>query len=157
MEIINTEQIVCSLLGIGFEQVDSMLFTLVLGKLSLEQREKPWFEFQDKEFSKFFETYVDSSASIFKLKDDFELASNIGPDGYHYALEFALKHQNRTLTKHIENLDYQSIIYKKLEMIGFDKYEECAYLFCEKEKSIIRNIIQTTEIEMPDILKRSLI
>ena len=36
MDIINTELIVMSLLGIGFDKVDSMLLALVTGKIILD-------------------------------------------------------------------------------------------------------------------------
>ena len=43
MEKINTESLISSLFILGFDQVDSVLFTYTLGKLSLDDKEKQFY------------------------------------------------------------------------------------------------------------------
>ena len=54
MEKINTEILVSSLFEMGFDQVDALLFTCILGQLSIDNQELKTFEFKEREYSQIF-------------------------------------------------------------------------------------------------------
>lgn len=64
-EIINTEILISSLLTIGFERVDSILFVYVLGTLPPDK-----FDFKDEELSPKFNRYIQFNGTSYILKDE---------------------------------------------------------------------------------------
>ena len=115
MEIINTEIVVSSLLSAGFDQVDALLYTFVLGQLSLDNRELQMFEFSDNELSALFNQFVDYNGIIFRLKDGFSLKTNVSPvEGKVLPLEKAL-HTSKKLIDYFSQLDYKRIVLKKYQ------------------------------------------
>lgn len=140
MEVINTEKIVSSLLGIGFEQVDGILFTIVLGKIILEQRNNFKFESSDNEYSNFFNTYIEQKDSTYRIKNKYNYYSNVSIDEHYLSLQCALKYQSGKLTEYLESLDFKDIIVKKINMLGFNQINKYQSLLSTKEKMIVSEI-----------------
>lgn len=57
MEKINTEILISSLISIGFDKVDSILYTYTLAKLTTDNYRLKTFCFEEKEFSQTRQTY----------------------------------------------------------------------------------------------------
>ena len=140
MEKINTEILVSSLFIIGFDKIDSLLFTYTLGQLSIDNHKLQLFEFEDSQTSQKFNENVDYDGVVFKLKDGITLKTNVSHvSDYKWPLEKAL-HSNRKLIEYLSNLDFKKIIYRKVETLGVDKINRFSLLFSAKEKEIINKI-----------------
>lgn len=59
MEKINTEILISSLISIGFDKVDSLLYTYTLAKLTTDNYRLKTFCFEEKEFSQTFNKYIE--------------------------------------------------------------------------------------------------
>ena len=55
MEKINTEVLVSSLFSIGFDKVDTVLFTYTIGQLSIDNQQLQLFDFEDSETHQMFQ------------------------------------------------------------------------------------------------------
>ncbi len=109
MEKINTEILVSSLLKIGFDKVDSLLFTNTLAKLSIDNQKSQLFDFVDSETSPLFNEFVNYDGIEFKLKDGITLDTNVSPIKDHvFPLGKAL-HTNEHLIDYLERLDFNDI------------------------------------------------
>lgn len=138
MEKINTEILVSTLLVAGFQQVDSVLFTYTLGKLSLDNQELNLFEFADEETTNTFNKYISFNGMVYKLKTPYTLEDNVSPvEKYIIPLKKVL-HTNNKLLDYLNELDFEEIILKKLSLLQDTKNQD--YLFSQKEKEIIREI-----------------
>lgn len=118
---INSEMLVSSLFVLGFDSVDSMLFTYTLGKLSLDNHKLNLFEFKDDLTTNTFNKYVDYNGITFKLKEGYSLDTNVSPiEGHNFPLRYALQ-TNKKLLEYLQNIDFKEIVSKKnllLDMIG---------------------------------------
>jgi hypothetical protein len=97
MELINSEIVISSLLTVGFESVDSLLYTNALGKLFTDNRDLKLFEFADSELSDTFKRRVSCSGGVFRLKED---------------INEPRLHTNEKLIKYFEMLDFSHVINK---------------------------------------------
>jgi len=137
MEQINTEILVSSLIVAGFDKVDFLFYTYILGKISLDNQELNLFEFQDKEYSEIFKKYIDFDGTIFQLKNGYSLDMNVFEiRNENYPLKRFLN-TNKKLIEYINNLDIKEIIFKKINDIGYQNIEQLNYLFSNKEKEIM--------------------
>ena len=99
MKIINTEALVSSLFVIGFDKIDSILYTYTLGALTIDNQKTNMFQFENKELSSTFNKYVDSSSWGFKLKKGYTLDTNISTmKDYNWTLR-NLFNKNKDLMK----------------------------------------------------------
>ena len=129
MNKIRMEDIIGSLLVLGFEQVDPMLYTLTLGQLSILNSEDNWFTLADTETSFAFNRYVLYDGFVYKLRD---------PEVVCLAMKLGLKEE---VIKHLENLDFEEIILKKAAFYGIDWASQVkALFFCGKELEILKNL-----------------
>ena len=123
METINTEIVVSSLFNVGFDKVDPALFVFVLAKLSMDDR-RGFFRFDDKETSITFDKYVNYDGVVFKLKDGFQIDTNVSHvEGRVLLLGKAL-FTNRYLIKYLNNLDFTEIVVKKAQLYGIQSIED---------------------------------
>lgn len=138
MEKINTEKIVSSLLVYGFDKVDSLLYTLVLGKLVIDNRENKLFKFEDEDLSLFFRIYVNYDDTVYSLRNDYTLDSRVETmmEGYYCPLRSILK-TSENLLNYFDKIDFNEIVMKKILCIGSEKLEELDFLFSSKEKEMI--------------------
>ena len=139
MEKINTESLISSLFILGFNQVDPVLFTYTLGKLSLDDKEKQ-FSFEEQESSIVFKKYVDCDGVVCKLKDGVTL-DTMGTynDEVFYPLKKMLN-SNKRLIEYLSQLDFSEIVSKKAETYRVKNVEDASpILFCEKEICILKS------------------
>ena len=131
MEKINTEIIINSLFAIGFDKVDSLLFTYVLGKLSNDSIALERFEFEERIFSENFNKYVEYSDTFYQLK-------------YGYSTDdlplIKVLNTNKSLIQYLKELDFRKIIVRKIIALGIDRINDYEMLFSKKEKEIISNM-----------------
>lgn len=134
MEKINTEAIVGSLFVLGFDKIDSILYTYLLGKLTIDNQKLSLFEFEERPFSEIFTKYVDCENSIFKIKEGYTLDTNVSPiKDYNWTLRnfFA---RNPLLIEYLSNLDCGEIVARKLEVYREIGYDDIEQKFSTKEK-----------------------
>ena len=140
METINTEIVVSSLFNVGFDKVDPALFVFVLAKLSMDDKNQ-LFSFDDQKASITFDKYVDYDGVVFKLKDGFQIDTNVSHvEGFVLPLGKALI-TNRYLIKYLQNLDFSEIILKKAEIYGVQSIEDIdESRFSLKEINILKQL-----------------
>lgn len=137
MEKINTEDIITALLLAGFDKVDSTLITFTLGYISLNNGSLRDFEFKAEKLSWTFNDFVVSEQGAYRLKDGFDLDTNVSPVKEREIPLRRILHTNRKLLSYIESLDFTPILTRKIEAIGYDRISSFESLFCDKEKQII--------------------
>ena len=72
MEKINSEHLISSLFYIGFDKVDSILFTYTLAKLSRDNRLMKTFEYDDEEFCHVFNEYIRCVDGVYQPIEDID-------------------------------------------------------------------------------------
>lgn len=141
MEVINTEILISSLFNVGFDKVDSLLFTFTLAKISLYNRKKKLFQFKDRELGTVFKTYVDYDHAVFRLKSGYTLATKIRVNDYLAPLGMLLN-SNRLLINYLNNLDFNEIIIKKASFLGIKSIEDINQnVFSYKEIEILNQLL----------------
>ncbi len=140
MKIINTEALVSSLFVIGFDKIDSILYTYTLGALTIDNQKTNMFQFENKELSSTFNKYVDSSSWGFKLKKGYTLDTNISTmKDYNWTLR-NLFNKNKDLIKYLRNLDFSEIITKKMESYCIENESQLDTRFSNKEIELIAHL-----------------
>ena len=137
MEKINSEILVSSLFKVGFDKVDSVFYTFVLGELKVLNAP---FKFEESEYSETFKKYVDYKDLIYKLKDGITLDTMVNNDNEHYFPLKRMLNSNIRLVEYLKTLDYKKIIIKKISFLGIENIYKFKELFSNKEKEIIYNI-----------------
>ncbi|MBR4231244.1 MAG: hypothetical protein IKR74_03705 [Bacilli bacterium] len=146
MEKINTEMVVSSLFLVGFDQVDTLLYTCVLGQLSIDNQEMQLFEFSDIELSAVFNKYVNYNGIIFKLKEGVSLETNVSPiEGKVLPLGKVL-HTSKKLIDYLTKLDFRKIVLKKISILCNEDIDNLDLLFSSKEKAIIHEMFGLSKI-----------
>lgn len=146
MEKINTEMVVSSLFLVGFDQVDALLYTCVLGQLSIDNQEMQLFEFSDIELSAVFNKYVNYNGIIFKLKEGVSLETDISPiEGKVLPLGNVL-HTSKKLIDYLTKLDFRKIVLKKISILCNEDIDNLDLLFSSKEKAIIHEMFGLSKI-----------
>ena len=141
MEVINTEILISSLFSVGFDKVDSLLFTFTLAKISLDNHKKELFQFKDRELGTLFNTYVQCNHAVFRLKPGYTLATKIRVNDYLASLGMLLN-SNRLLVDYLNRLDFSEIIIKKASFLGIKSIEDINYnLFSYKEIEILNQLL----------------
>lgn len=155
MEKINTEILISSLFIIGFDKVDSVLYTYTLGQLSIDNSKLQMFEFEESETSQKFNEFVDYDGRIFKLKDGISLEMNVSPAGnYVCPLKKALS-TNKKLIKYLSQLDFRKIIIKKIQSLGVDRIDSFDLLFSNKEKEIMYKMFGIENMHRVNAVRQS--
>ena len=141
MEKINTEMLVSSLFNIGFDKVDSVLFSYVLGQLAIDNQELKIFEFEDSDVHQIFDKYVDFDGIAFKLKDGITLDSMVSYNGKKFYPLSKLLNTSRVLTQYLSQLDFSDIVLKKAKTYGAEKLEQIdESRFSHKEIEIFKHL-----------------
>lgn len=141
MEKINTEILVSSLFIIGFDKVDTALFTYTLGQLSIDNKQLQLFEFEDSETQQLFNKYVDYDGIVFKLKDGITLDTMASYNvGKYYPLRKMLN-TSKKLIEYLSQLDFSGIVLKKAESYGIQNIEKIdESRFSNKEIDILKKL-----------------
>ena len=138
MEKISTEILVSTLFNLGFDSVDSVLFTYTLGKLSLVDKERQ-FVFEEREPGIGFKEYVDCSGITMKIKDGYTLDTNVSSNDKMVIPVRKTLFGSRTLLEYLSNFDFSEIIWEKAKAYSVQSTENVnPDLFCEKEIEILR-------------------
>ena len=140
MENISTEDVVGSLLSVGFENVEAVLYAMTMSKLTTEQKDKKQFQYSERPFSTVFCKYVDMNGNGFKFKSGVSLDTNISLNG-----ECPIRNVlgNKRLTEHFySDFDFREVVFNKINVIGFYRLSEYGELFCDKERDIMRRMFQ---------------
>ena len=140
MEKYNTENLIFTLFALGFEQIDSIFLTVIVGKISTEQIELQQFKYEEKAFTKQFEGLVDFDGLVYKLKDGLTLESDtkLFKDKVYTINElFIAGVVNKKLLRYFTNFDFRDIIIHKINLIGLDRIGQLSCLFSDKEKNIM--------------------
>lgn len=136
MESICTEDIISSLIVIGFESVDSLLFTYTLGDLSINPDARGKFKYVDAELSKEFSKYICYDGLKFQLKDGLQLDTKVPVKGLNVSIPIIRKLQaNKKLVEYLNDLDFSEIVSKKIGNIENDDLRRI--LVCPYEERII--------------------
>lgn len=142
MKEINTETIIIMLLLLGFDRVDSILYTLVLGKLIIDNQTTKMFNVEDSKISEIFLDYVKYENGVFKLKNELTFVIDQDSDNYsNYPVSLRrFLAYNQKLVTYLNQLDFKDLIIKKIYLIGTKNWDKLNYLFSKKEQEIISNI-----------------
>ena len=134
MEKINTEILVSSLFKLGFDKVDSILFTYTLAKITKDGV----FSFEEQDTSIAFKKYVDFYDGFIRLKDGYYLDTNISPnDSIPITIGQSL-FGNKYLFDYLSTLDFTNIILKKAEDFAIgDTNEIKSEFFSTKEIDLL--------------------
>lgn len=140
MEKISFEMIVSALFDLGFDKVDPVLFTYVLGKLTMEDNEHQ-FVYEEQGTSIGFNKYVDDSGAAIKLRDGYTLDTNVRiSDSVVIPVRDTL-FKNKTLLSCLETLDYNEIVSNKAGTYGITNFDNIPLdYFSEKEINILHDV-----------------
>ncbi len=131
MENINTETFVSSLMYIGFDKVDSFLYTETLGSVLWDYNGSSMFTFNDEPLSPKFQEYVSVNGVSFQLRKGYILDNDLKKD-----LTI-----NEKLIDIFNEIDFGRIIHKKAEMAKATSLSELDNdCFCKKEKEILKEL-----------------
>lgn len=140
MEKINSEILISSLFILGFDKVDTIIYTLLLEKILEDNYHNHMFVFEEKGFTKSFNSLINYDGTVFSLKNGINIdTSVIGTKTEPLSVREAL-HTNEKLLVYLNNIDFGEIVIKKVNIIGYKKMAELNYLFSNKEKEFITRI-----------------
>lgn len=158
MEKINSEILISTLFLIGFDRVDTLLFSYTLGKLSVDNIEGKYFIFEEKEFSRTFNQYFNFNGCFYSLKDNYSLNTNVPlvPSSCKTLPLKRIINTNKKLLEYLTTIDFTTIVYKKVGDIGYSNLKKLDYLFSEKEKQILFNKSEdTTYLKFSKVLSKT--
>ena len=139
MSKINSEIIVSSLLTMGFDKVDSLLYTFVLGRITIDNVGLKMFDFEEQQPSDTFNKYIEYDKMIFKFKEGYNINSivSLKPKQNIELPLYKVLNVNSLLIEYLKGIDFKEIIVKKIMTLGIDKINNYEELFSDKEKEII--------------------
>ncbi len=141
MEKISTEVLVSSLFSIGFDKVDTVLFTYTLGQLSIDNQQLQLFDFEDSETHQMFNKYVDYDGIVFKLKGEITLDTMVSYNNERFYPLRKMLNTNRKLIEYLSQLDFSEIVLKKAKLYGMQNIEQVdKYRFSNKELEILQKL-----------------
>ena len=140
MEKINTESILSALYILGFEKVDPVLFTLVLGRVSIDNSKNRLFKFKDEKISDGFEELLEIDGNAIGLAWGGDMDFNISHfEGSYIPLREAL-HPSTTLVEYLKTVDFEEILLTKMQLYGYNSISEIdKNNFSKKEIKILKD------------------
>lgn len=139
MEKINTETVLSSLFCSGFDKIDSILFTSVLGKVTKENPGK--FECVDEPLSSEFLYYVTFNDKVFTLKNGLTLDSDVCE-----LVDFYIPIRDRLITneklmKCLNKMDFKDIVLSKANSLNVTNLDQVdSDVFSSREIEILDEI-----------------
>lgn len=144
MEKINNESIISTLFILGFDRVDTILYSNILNEIIRNKN----FKMVCTEETNIFKKFIDYNGIRYKIKDDYNINSEvINMNGKKYTLKEILP-VNKELEKFLKTLNYEEIIKRKISILGNNNMIQLDYLFSEKEKKIIEKLYEKPKIKM---------
>jgi len=123
MEKINTEIVISSLISMGFDKIDTLLYTYTLAKTSMLNDKLKLFKYEDEEYSEVFNKNVDYTTPIITLKE--------GASSEELNI-------NTNLINILETIDYKEVVMAKFKMLyelgQLDLFND---YFSKREKEIL--------------------
>ena len=147
---INSEIIISSLFMLGFDQVDSLLFTYTLEKMTTANTQLKLFEFIDEKTSQIFNKYIEYDGSKFKFREGYDLNTIVLYRNIELPLYKVLNINgilNNVLIEYLKTLDFKEIIIKKIMALVTDRIDDYEELFCDKEKEIIYEMFKIGKMQ----------
>ena len=139
--VISTETVIASLLVMGFDKVDNLLFTLTLGKLTSDEKFNKEFEFKDEVLSPIFNDFVINDGYAYHLKDGYTLDTDVsGLPGSKWLLKNSLR-SNWRLLEYLNKMDFKDIIISKI-----------LYLY-DVDPAILKRMLSSKEIAFIEGIK----
>ena len=140
MEELNMEKIISTLFVMGFDEVDSILYSFLLRKLMKEKDFFEIFSFKNIEPSQDFSRYVELNGYKNKLKEGYTLESNLSPvEGKYWPLARLLENKSsKTLMDFLDSIDLGEVIEKKVNALGEERIKNNPSLLCSKEIALLR-------------------
>ena len=134
---INTETIISSLICIGYDKVDPILFTYTLGKIT-KNDSKQIFTFKDQEMSS---NYIEYDGFVYKLKEGLTLDTDVSKvEGFQKPLRKVLN-TNQQLVELLSKMDFTDVISEKMRTYGIRSIEDLdSNIFSTKEIDFISQI-----------------
>lgn len=147
---VNTEALVSALLLLGFDKIDALLYTYVLGSLKStynNERKNMMYEFDffvDDSLSRVMSNCIKPNPTmVIELKDGIDLDTDVSrfcnlKDDTISLGEYIDNSNNRLLATFIEGrLNIEEIVCFKVRRLGIENINNFASLFSIKEKEII--------------------
>lgn len=134
MKQVTTECLIKSLIVIGFDRVDPLLFSLTLGSIAMDKNKL--YMIVDKPFTSRFFNIFELKNGSYKLKDGISFDTDISPvDGYQYkVIDYLVKESKKTnFIEFLSNVNFTDIVNRKLEMLDNDDSK-----LCDKELELIK-------------------
>ena len=148
MEKINSEMFISSLFVLGFDRIDDLFFDFTMTQLLKDNAELKLFSLnEDCEISDIFENFVEFNGSIFKFKNGYTLDTMVYLDDDTCLPLCDLLKTNDVLINYLSDLDYKSIVLKKVKTMGVDKIETNIESFSFKEREIIKELFDTYKLK----------
>ena len=136
----NTEMLVGALFKLGFERVDSSLFTHTQGAISSQDKNRS-FTFGDSMLSKAFNTYINYTFGACEVKAGYTIDTNISDSDERPITIGEILDNNTYLEEYLTKLDFGDIIKRKADTLGISTLEEVnPFIFCPKEIEILNAI-----------------
>ncbi len=127
MEKISAEDIISSLFILGFEKIDILLYICTLAEISLNQKAKDYFLFDDSDLSSRFCQSILFDGVFFKLREQGDI-------------DKVYQKRNRKLLMLLEEIDFKRIIKMKIAIILEDKLLSYSDFLSDKELEFLDNI-----------------
>lgn len=140
MEKINTEILVSSLVNIGFDVIDPIIYTYSLACLEMAE-DKYRYEFKDQELSPTFKKYMEYDGFVYRIKEGYNVDTNVSEiEDYEITLGQRLK-PNKHVIESLNKIDYKGIVSKKKEAYNVDSIGEIdPNLFSKKEIEMLKTL-----------------
>ena len=137
IERINLEIILSTLFIFGFEKIDSILYTYILGKIFSDNPNLHLFEYEEAELSSNFNKYFEYDGVFYKFKDGISLDTNVSVlENHFWPLSRSINYSS-VLLKYLDDVNLEEIVRRKIEKLCIDDINSPDAILCNKEKEII--------------------
>ena len=140
---INSENIIISLMELGFDSVDIYLYTFVLRKLLHDNKKIQLFEFVDEPKTHLFNEVIVNDECGYHFKKGISLSSKFCKND-NVTLRTLLKSKSE-LIDYLVCIDFKEIVLDKLSQFNSGDINSINTYFCDKEKDIIINMFNPTK------------
>lgn len=141
MKKINTKTIISSLFYLGFDKVDSILFTYVLGNLSLKKEGK-YFIFKEDEIALLWlKKYFSYNDGIYQLRDGYLIDTDPNTNRKIILPSGKILADENDFLDSLSQLDFSEIVLKKVNDLNNPNDILLQKYFSSKEMEIIKELI----------------
>lgn len=147
---VNTEAVISALFLLGYDKVDALLYTFVLGAMKNAYNKLGRTKMYDLDFvvddslSRVFDNCIKSnSITVVELKDEYNMDTDVSKycnlkEGTITFLEYIDNANNRFLAFFIENnINMEELVCEKVRRLGINNIRNFSSMFSDKEKKIV--------------------